>query len=150
MYRLLLLAAFASGPAFAAEPVALSSTVAVEVTTMVAGKPQIVLREPDVVTPGDRLVFSTSYRSQSAKPLTRFVVTNPIPPSVAFHSASGPDATLSVDGGKSWGVLGQLTKPVADGTTRAAQAADVTHVRWTVATIAPGDKGSLIYRGNVR
>lgn len=150
MYRLLLFASLASGSALAAEPVTLSSSVAVETTAIVAGKAHTVLRVPDMVTPGDRLVFSTSYQSQSARALTRFVVTNPIPANVAFLSASGSDATVSVDGGKSWGVLGKLTKNVDGSLPRPAQAGDVTHVRWIVATIAPGSRGSLIYRANVR
>ena len=65
-------------------------------------------------------------------------------------------ATLVVDGGKSWGKLADLKVSVAgkDGaaaTLRAAAAEDVTHVRWIFAKpIAPGAEGTISYRGMVK
>ena len=53
----LLLAAFAPVQAFAANQVALDNSVFVErVTTDASGKQRVLLEEPKVVVPGDRLV----------------------------------------------------------------------------------------------
>ena len=59
-------------------------------------------------------------------------------------------ADVSVNGGKSWGKLASLTVTAPDGTKRAAQASDVTHVRWTLALLAPGASGTVTYRAIVR
>ena len=55
-----------------------------------------------------------------------------------------------VDGGKTWGKLAALTIKDAKGVARPAQATDVTHVRWTLATIAPGTEGAVAYHGIVK
>ena len=65
-------------------------------------------RRRGVVTPGDKLVFVLSYRNDGAAPATGFVVTNPIPTSVAFAGGESAGAIVSVDGGKSWGALAAL------------------------------------------
>ena len=58
---------------------------------------------------------------------------------------------MSVDGGKSWGQLASLRIANADGTSRAAQPADVTHIRWAFAQpIGAGNAGELSFRGVVK
>lgn len=148
---LTLLALVAPAAALAANDVSLSSQVLVErVKPDANGKPVTVLEEPAVVTPGERLVFKLDYRNAGAQPATGFVVTNPIPESIAFVSAEG-DAVVSVDGGKQWGPLASLQVKQADGTLRAAQPADVTHIRWSFAQpIAAGSAGHLSFRGVVK
>lgn len=138
--------------AFAAEPVSLTSHVSVErVKAGPGGKPVTVREEPKLVTPGDKLVFDLSYRNGGAQPATGFVITNPIPPAVAFTGTDSPGAVFSVDGGKSWGPLASLRVPTADGKTRAAVPADVTHVRWTFAKAIPaGTAGQVSFRGVVK
>ena len=37
-----------------------------------------------------------------------------------------------------------------DGATRPAELGDVTHVRWTIARLAPGEQGSLSYFAVIR
>ncbi len=50
-----------------------------------------------------------------------------------------------------WGQLADLTVPMADGTRRPAQPADVTHVRWAFQKPIPaGATGKLIFRGVVK
>jgi uncharacterized repeat protein (TIGR01451 family) len=148
---LTLLALAAPAAALAANDVSLSSEVLVErVKPDAQGKPQLVLEPPAVVTPGERLVFKLDYRNAGAQPATGFVVTNPIPDSVAFVSAEG-EAAVSVDGGKAWGALASLKIKQSDGTLRAAQPADVTHIRWSFAQpIAAGSSGHLSFRGVVK
>ncbi|HEX9964398.1 MAG TPA: hypothetical protein VGB04_05380 [Allosphingosinicella sp.] len=148
---LALLALIASVPAFAADNVSLSSKVLVErVKPGPDGKPVTVREEPGVVTPGDRLVFLLSYRNKGAEPATGFTLTNPIPSAVAFTGSDDSSAVLSVDGGKSWGPLASLKVVAADGSSRPAVAADVTHIRWSFGRpIAAGSGGELSFRGVV-
>ena len=148
---LALLALFVPATAFAADNVSLTSKVLVErVKPGADGKPVTVREEPGVVTPGDRLVFVLSYRNAGAEPATGFTLTNPIPPSVAFTGSEDASAVLSVDGGKTWGRLSALKVIEADGSSRPAVAADVTHIRWSFdRPIAPGSGGELSFRGVV-
>ena len=108
------------------------------------------LQAPSTVVPGDKLIFRTGYRNGGAAPAVRFVVTNPVPAAVAWTGEGSAGVAVSVDGGRSFGPLAALRVRGAGGQPRAATPADVTHLRWTVATIAPGGTGQLSYRGIVR
>ncbi|MGA9581693.1 MAG: hypothetical protein WBR13_06965 [Allosphingosinicella sp.] len=137
--------------ASAADDVSLTSKVLVErVKPGPDGKPVTVREEPGVVTPGDRLVILLNYRNGGAQPATGFTLTNPIPAAVAFAGTDDRSAAVSVDGGKSWGALASLKVVAADGTSRPAVAADVTHIRWSLSQpIAAGSGGELSFRGVV-
>jgi uncharacterized repeat protein (TIGR01451 family) len=148
---LALLALLAPVAAMAADNVSLTSKVYVERTKPGAdGKPVTVREEPGVVTPGDRLVVVLRYRNAGPQPATGFTLTNPIPAAVAFTGTDDSSATVSVDGGKTWGALASLKVVAADGTSRPAVAADVTHIRWSLRQpIAAGSGGELSFRGVV-
>lgn len=143
---------FASVPAFAADNVALTSFVFVEKTVAAVGqKPKVVLAEPKVVLPGDKLVFILNYRNLGSAPARNFVVTNPMPGAVAFQGTNDQQAIVSVDGGRNWGRLSELRLREKDGSARSARAEDVTHVRWTLKQDVPaGAQGKLSFRGIVR
>ena len=149
---LTLLALLLPGAAFAQSQVALTSNVLVErTTTDASGAARTSLDAPGIVTPGDRLVFVLAYHNNAATPATDFVVTNPIPGSVAYSGAESAGSVLSVDGGRTWGELAALTVRNADGTSRPAAVADVTHVRWRIARPIPaGGSGELRFRGIVK
>lgn len=137
--------------AFAQSPVSLSGDVkAVETTVDDAGNEVTKLVDPDVIVPGDRLVFGTDYANNGAEPVENFVVTNPLPAAVRLAPEADPQLVVSVDAGKRWGVLASLTVAGEDGSTRAASHADVTHVRWTLPVIAPGESGRLEYPAIIR
>ena len=74
-----------------------------------------------------------------------FVVTNPLPVGVALAADADPALTLSVDGGRTWGNLAALRVSAPDGSRRAARSSDVTHVRWTLPRIAPGEGGEVSF-----
>jgi len=134
-----------------ASPISLSGDVkAVKITTAADGSERTELVEPDTIVPGDRLVFGTDYANNGAEPVTNFTVTNPLPAAVRLASDADPALSVSVDGGKTWGALAALTVATSDGTTRPATHADVTHVRWVLASIAPGAKGRLAYPAIIR
>lgn len=148
---LVLLALFTPLAARAADSVSIDSQVLVErVETTPDGRQVTTRAEPDVVTPGDRLVFVLKYRNDGAEPATSLVLTNPVPASVTFAGTDDQSAVLSVDAGKTWGPLGSLFVTQADGTVRPAEVADVTHVRWSLAEAVPsGGGGELSFRGVV-
>lgn len=148
---LFLLAMFAPGVALAANNVTLSSAVFLEKTVADHdGRNRIVLEEPKVVTPGDRLVFILNYRNVGNAPASDFIVTNPLPTAVAFQGGAD-SAQVSIDGGKSWGTLPALKMRDADGRWRSARPDDVTHVRWALKQAIPvGGQGKLSFHGTVR
>lgn len=147
-FSILLLAplALAAGP----QSVQLTSSVMVEKTVVVSGRDQIVLQPPGKVLPGDRLIFQTNYRNTAAQAATQFVVTNPIPAAVEWTGDATPGAVESIDGGRTYAPLAQLKVKGTNGAMRPAQPGDVTHIRWTMASIAPGSAGLVKYRGMVR
>ncbi len=148
----LCLLSMSSVPTLAAAPVELSSDIFVEkqqkrpdgsfATTLVA---------PKTILPGDQLVFVVRYRNAGTKPAANFTVTNPIPAPITFSGTSDGGELVSIDGGKSWGKLSQLSVRNADGSSRAALMTDVTHLKWNMnQTLAAGEGGKLIFRGVVK
>ncbi len=114
------------------------------------GIPLVKLVAPEPVVPGDRLLFATSYENRSGRAVTNFVVTNPIPDSVQLSPDPNPGLIVSVDGGATWGVLRDLSVPDGKGSSRAASASDVTHLRRIIAEIAPNAIGQVEYVASVR
>jgi len=140
------------GVAIAATDVALTSSVFVERSVPDAnGRQTIVLEQPGTIARGDRLVFVLNYRNVGAQTRTAFIITNPLPRPVAFQGTSDSGAIVSVDGGRSWGLLASLRVRDADGSLRGARPEDVTHVRWTLRHMIPvGQGGRVTFRGIVR
>ncbi|MFC4292225.1 hypothetical protein ACFOWX_07335 [Sphingorhabdus arenilitoris] len=138
--------------AHAASQVQLSSDVFVERTKQKPdGTVTTILEEPKLVTPGDNLVFVVKFKNAGVKPAEKFVVTNPLPKAVAFNGTADGLETVSIDGGKSWGFLSNLRVEDAEGKSRPALMADVTHIRWNLNQPLPaGSGGKLIFRGIVR
>ncbi len=133
-------------------PVSLDSSVLVERTsTDASGKTQLVLEEPRVVVPGDKLVFVLRYQNNGRAPASDLIVTNPLPQAVAYQTSDDNRVQVSVDGGRSWGQLAAMTVRDGDGTSRAARAEEVTHLRWAFTQPIPaGEAGRLMFRGIVR
>lgn len=145
------LAAPAKAPSAApASPVELSGDVKQVKLREANGRTVRDMVDPKVVVPGDTLVFSTRYRNGGPLPVTDFVVTNPLPGAVMLAPDGADKHVVSVDGGKTWGTLASLQTDDGKGGKRPATAADVTHVRWTLALIQPGASGVLIYNAIVR
>lgn len=146
-----LLALATALPAISA-PVELASDVFVErEQKRPDGTVATVLEAPKLVVPGDQLVFVVRYKNVGTQPASNFIVTNPIPRAVAFSGTMDGTEVVSVDGGKSWGVMSQLKVAKPDGTFRQALPADVTHLKWNMnQTLAAGSAGKLVFRGVVR
>ena len=108
------------------------------------------LVEPESVVPGDMLAFSVSYRNGGGEPVTDFVIVNPVPANVQLSEESAAASEVSIDGGQSWGMLDTLKIAEADGAERPATASDVTHLRWKIALLTPGEAGTASFRAIVR
>ena len=134
----------------AGQPIELKGDVKLDKLVVEGGHEKHVLLEPKLVVPGDKLIFATAYRNTGSAAVKNFVVTNPIPAGVMLAPDGAPTADVSVDGGKTWGKLTSLTVVGAGGVRRPAQSSDATHVRWTLALLAPGASGTVTYRGIVR
>ena len=112
------------------------------------GRKGRVLERADTMHPGDRLVFVVSWTGGDP---SGFTVVNPVPRAVAYQpgayqpGAGTPSEDVSVDGARTWGLLGTLMVHDNDG-WRPAMPTDVTHVRWRL----PGGAGQITYRGTLR
>ncbi len=133
------------------QAISLSGSVMHETVSLDAsGKEVTELVEPNTIVPGDRLIFGTDYNNGSDEAVDNFVVTNPLPPAVRLAPDADTTLIVSVDGGKSFGTLSQLSVIAEDGGSRPAIQADVTHVRWTLPSVAPGESGRLEYPAIIR
>jgi hypothetical protein len=138
--------------------VSIRSEILVERITTENGKTKTELLDPKKVTviPGDKLIVSNFYENEGTIARDNYVATNPIHPAVAFVSVDEKWAEVSIDGGKTWGKLQNLTKAVdavetGESTRRPAAPGDVTHIRWRFDKPLPsGAKGKLTFRGVVR
>ncbi len=128
----------------------LQGDVKLEKTVTENGKTEKVLADTKVVVPGDRLLFSTSFVNNGATPVEQFVVTNPLPSAVVLAPESAAGLDVSVDGGKTYGRLADLKVADGNGGQRAAEATDVTHVRWIIPAIAPRQQGKVEFYAIVR
>jgi uncharacterized repeat protein (TIGR01451 family) len=135
----------------ASSPVALKGDVMAEkIITAPDGSETREMVPPTTIVPGDRLIFGTDYSNSGSEAVQNFTVTNPLPTAVRLAPDADPALDVSVDGGKTWGALSALSITNSDGTTRPAAHADVTHIRWVLASIAPGSTGRLTYPAIIR
>ncbi len=116
-----------------------------------ASQPKIVLVKQKSGPPGTKLVFTHSYRNGGNAPAANFAMTNPIPSGVDYLGSDDAIATVSVDGGKTFGPLAHANVRATDGALRPARPEDVTHVRWALkAPIPVGGAGKFSFRGKVK
>ena len=142
----------ATNPAFAQErAVTLTGDVLLERTVVDDSGAQTTERvAPETIVPGDRLVFTTTYVNKGAEAVTDFVVTSPLPDAVRLAPDAADNLVVSVDSGSTFGALDTLTLADPDGAVRPATHDDVTHIRWTLASLAAGAEGTLEYPAIIR
>ncbi|WP_010162367.1 DUF11 domain-containing protein [Sphingomonas sp. PAMC 26617] len=140
-------------PALAAGPLQVESKVLAEQKTRAPdGTVRVALAPVRRVVPGDRVTFVLAYRNTGTQPLGNVVLDNPVPKGIAYRAPAPTSAApeVSVDG-KTYGALASLRVASGTGTTRAATADDVTHVRWRLARpITAGAQGQLAFEAVLR
>lgn len=144
---LVLTAAIAATPALARDSVLTDSAVFIETAAASGGRDARTLSQADNLRRGDRVVLLVNWHSNDRK---GFTITSEVPAHLAFRESASQIQDVSVDGGRNWGLLGQLT--IRDRyDDRIAGPADVTHLRWRVsAREAVGRRGSIAYSATVR
>ena len=106
------------------------------------------------VRPGSEVIYEVGYSNTGPKPM-QVVITNPLPSDLVFQSYAartvGAQLEVSVDQGRSFGLLDAQRIAGIDGTSRAATADDITHVRWkTARAVKPGENGYVSLRAMVK
>ena len=107
----------------------------------------------DVVTPGERVVYTITFRNVGAEPADNVVITNPIADSLVYVAGSAASdialVEFSIDGGQTFAPAGELTL-VDQGVERPATTQDYTHVRWTMQTaLAVGAEGQTSFAADL-
>lgn len=143
----------ASSLAFAqaGSPIHIDSSAYQEVEVTAAdGTTSIKLEPAASIAPGGVVVYEIKYRNNGTQAATNVAINNPVAEELVFLEASVAPSAVSVDGGAHFGNLGDLTVAGEDGASRPAQPADITNLRWTVATLAPGGSGQVSFRARVK
>ncbi len=135
------LAAAAPAIAFAAPAITIDSAIFVERTRADNGALVRSLEPASQLRRGDRVVTVVTWHHLGGE--RDFTVTNPLPRQLAYQASASGEEEVSIDGGRTWGRIGQLRMG-----NRLATAEDVTHVRWRVQP-ARG-RGQIAYSGIVR
>lgn len=149
------LCAMASFSAYAAEKVVFKSEVFQEIKVQEQGK-QVTKQVPAAeVLPGEEVLYVLSFSNEGDAPAKNLQIDNPIPANTWYRKGSafgaGTNVSVSVNGGKKYGQLSQLSVPLANGDERPATFKDVTHVRWAVNyALQPGKTGTVSYRAVVQ
>ena len=107
------------------------------------------------ITPGDTVIFTNYYSNSGDNPVDNVVLTNPVPEHRLYVDGSaegkGTRIEFSVDQGQSYGLPEKLKMEDEDGTERDANAADYTHIRWTLAgSIGEGGTGRVSFKAKVQ
>ena len=157
MKRILVAALLVSTTLFGVTASALTAeqTVELEVVIKNADGSETVKREKaDMVTPGDKVVYSLNYYNDLDEPAENIVLVMPVPGEVTLIEGTaeldGVTTNYSADGGKTFATRQDLLVKTADDETRPAKSSDITHIRWQVASIDVGERGSLVYKGRLK
>ena len=107
------------------------------------------------VLPGDRVVFTTTYKNLGKQAAEKVVISNPVPKHMEYvdRSAEGKGTTIefSVDNGKIYGALDALFIIDAQGKKQKASASDCTDLRWTLnKPLPPNSAGSVSFKAKLK
>jgi uncharacterized repeat protein (TIGR01451 family) len=107
----------------------------------------------DVVTPGERVVYTITFRNAGVEPAENVIITNPIAESLVYVAGSatndGVAVEFSIDGGKTFAPASEL-RLVDGGIERPATTKDYTHVRWVMqSALAAGAEGQMSFAADL-
>jgi uncharacterized repeat protein (TIGR01451 family) len=116
------------------DPIAVKVIAEVESKRTEAGREVVKLVPADRVVPGDQVIYTVQVRNAGAAAVESPTVTEALPEHTRYiaDSAVGPGAAVSysVDGGRTFDLVENLSVQGPDGHPRPAVAADITHIRW--------------------
>ncbi|MDM7954868.1 hypothetical protein [Blastomonas sp.] len=149
---LALLALAAPAAALASSDVLTKSSIFVErIDPQGTGARRVRLEPARQVSRGERLIYVVEYRNTGKQPVRDFTVTNPLPRTVRLDETVDGSEIVSIDGGRSWGVLSDLRVSLGEGGWRPANPDDVTHLRWQVGDrLMQGETRRVTFRAIVR
>ena len=142
------LLALATGAAAQEQHLDLTTSVQKEqVTTNSAGETDVQLVPASTVVPGEKVVYTITFRNISDDAADNVVITNPIAAELTYVADSATsglgDVQFSVDGGASFDNPADLVVD-EDGARRPAEAKDFTHIRWVMKEeLAVGAQGTV-------
>ncbi len=107
------------------------------------------------VIPGDRIVYTITFANKGEEVADNINVVDPIPEQMRFiaGSAFGPGTkiTFSADGGKTFGLPGDITVVDDTGRMRSASPADYTHIRWKfLSPLKPGTQAYAQFKAELK
>jgi len=146
-----------SGIAYASEGARVELTMVAEkerVSINEAGEVEVSYIAPEIVIPGDVIVYSVKYQNVGDDIADSTYITNAIPEHMTYMEESalgeGTDIAFSVDGGRRFGKPAQLTILNSEGEAVPAAVGDYTHIRWLfTGSLSPGDSGQVLYRARI-
>ena len=158
MYRKIICSLAFVAASTAAPALALTATQTIEREVVIQnsdGSQSVKRQAADKVTPGDKVVYSLNYFNDDAEPANNIVLVMPVPKEIKYLDGSADmetaETTYSVDAGKSFARRDDLVVKLEDGSTRSANANDITHIRWLVsAEVAPNTGGTLSFSGRLK
>lgn len=151
----LLLLVAASSSAWAQGTLDVNTTVQKETVVVTEeGEEVRELVPAETVIPGERVVYTITFRNTGAEPADNVIITNPISENLTYvaESAFGPGMVLefSVDGGETFAAADDLTIE-EDGESRPASAEDYTHIRWVMQDdLASGAQGMARFTAQLK
>lgn len=109
----------------------------------------------DMVTPGEKVVYTVDFLNDSSEPATDLVLAMPVPSDVRYLEGTanrdGAVVRYSVDGGANFVERSALTLPAVGGGTRPANSDDITHIQWRIAGPVPiGAKDAVMFKGRLK
>ncbi len=150
LFALSLLTVFAA-PAYAAGLTA-NQTVEVAIVSIDdQGEQSVAYQIAEEVAPGDEIRYVLNYANDGGDAASNVRLDMPVPTEINLIEGSveagSANVTYSIDSGETFSARGDLTISV-NGQVRTATAEEITHIRWSFAdSIAPGDIGTISYRG---
>jgi uncharacterized repeat protein (TIGR01451 family) len=110
-------------------------------------------QKPEKIVPGDLVGYRIHYANTGKEKADNVVINNPVPEKTDYlaNSASGMKSqiTYSADQGKSFARAAELSV-MEDGKQRPARANEVTNIRWTLESVAPGASGHVEFKVRVQ
>jgi uncharacterized repeat protein (TIGR01451 family) len=139
----------------ATDPISIKAIAEVEQSSLSHGRETTKLLPADRVVSGDTVIYTLEVRNTASTSVPRPVVTYPVPEHMTYtaDSAVGPgtEVTYSVDAGRSFDAPENLKIQEPGGETRAATAADYTHIRWQLKNPLKGNSVAFVrFRARVK